>query len=80
MKSAVDRESKETVALKIFNKRAMNEASLLRARTEKSLMQQVAPHDNIAKCITCFEDEVSFVIVTELMSCDARSLMTTLRG
>lgn len=79
IKSAFDRDKKISVALKIFDKKEMSAQSLEAAYQEKKFMSMV-DHPNLTKCHASFEDEKSFVIITEMMSCDMRTLTDNLNN
>lgn len=78
VREAIDNETGESVALKIFKKCDMNFFGLNAAQFEYSVMGSLLDHDNILKTKCYFEDCDFIIIAQELMSSDLRSMLTEL--
>lgn len=57
----------------------MSQQSLEAAYLEKRVMDML-DHPTLAKCHASFEDSEHFVIVSEMMNCDMRTLMDHIDG
>ena len=73
--SAIDRKSKDYVAVKKFKKRNMDEKRLQNAYNERQLLASL-DHQNIIKESHHFENNNYICMITELMDNDVRDMKT----
>lgn len=79
MKEAIDMETNEKVALKIFKKNQMNVHGLNAAYFEHSMMKKLQ-HKNILACRGYFEDSDYLILVLDILSSDLRALLVELNA
>lgn len=79
VKEAIDLESKDRLALKIFNKKKMSFFALNAAHMEYSIIKKLQ-HENIIKAKSYFEDQDHILVGCELMSSDLKSLLVEIES
>lgn len=79
VREAIDKDTKEAVALKISKKKNMSFWGLNAAYSEYQIMKDLE-HPNILQTRAYYEDTNYLIIAYELMSSDVRSLLVELEA